>query len=212
AGRAARRGRRRSRPRAPHPRRQTARRAAPLAPPPGHRRHHHRPGAHRRVLVDDALARRRGRRGPTDRRTGDHSARVKKAHHGTMRPRFSVFIATSLDGYIARSDGRIDWLSIVHPLDEAHGWAAFFASIDTIVVGRGTYDTVLGFDEWPYAGKRVIVMTRRSAEARHGEEFFAGPATELAARLGTAKRVYIDGGNVIRQFFAADLVDDITLS
>lgn len=72
------------------------------------------------------------------------------------RPQFSVFIATSLDGYIARADGRIDWLSIVHPLDEAHGYDVFFASVDAIIVGRRTHDTVLGFDEWPYAGKRVI--------------------------------------------------------
>ncbi|HJZ88845.1 MAG TPA: dihydrofolate reductase family protein [Polyangia bacterium] len=129
-----------------------------------------------------------------------------------MRPRFSVFIATSLDGYIARANGAIDWLSIVHPLDEAHGYQAFFDSIDTIVVGRGTYDTVLGFEQWPYRGKRVIVMTHRPREPRQGEEFFAGSATELAGRLGDAKRVYVDGGKVIGQFFAAGLVDDLTLS
>ncbi len=131
---------------------------------------------------------------------------------GRMRPRFSVFIATSLDGYIARANGAIDWLSIVHPLDETHGYTAFFDSIDTIVVGRGTYDTALGFDEWPYGGKRVIVMTHRPAEARHGEELFAGSATEVVARLGESRRVYVDGGVVISQFFAAGLVDDVTVS
>jgi dihydrofolate reductase len=129
-----------------------------------------------------------------------------------MRPRFSVFIATSLDGYIARANGDIDWLQIVHPLDEAHGYQAFFDSIDTIVVGRGTYDTVLGFAEWPYRGKRVIVMTRRPAEARHGAELYSGTATDLVARLGPAQRVYVDGGSVIAQFFAAHLIDDVTLS
>jgi dihydrofolate reductase len=129
-----------------------------------------------------------------------------------MRPRFSVFIATSLDGYIARANGAIDWLSIVHPLDEAHGYQAFFDSIDTIVVGRGTYETVLGFDEWPYRDKRVIVMTHRPAEPRHGEEFFAGTTTALLARLSAARRVYVDGGKVIGQFFAAGLIDDLTLS
>jgi dihydrofolate reductase len=129
-----------------------------------------------------------------------------------MRPRCSVFIATSLDGYIARANGDIDWLSIVHPLDEAHGWDAFFNSIDTIVVGRGTYDTVLGFAEWPYRNKRVIVMTRRPAQPRHGEELFSGSAEELMPRLAGAQRVYVDGGNVIRQFFAAGFIDDVTLS
>ena len=57
-----------------------------------------------------------------------------------MGPRFSIFIATSLDGYIARADGGIDWLSIVHPVDEAHGYGTFMSSVDTIVIGRGTYD------------------------------------------------------------------------
>jgi dihydrofolate reductase len=129
-----------------------------------------------------------------------------------MRPQFSVFIATSLDGYIARADGSIDWLSIVHPVDEAHGYPAFMASVDTVVLGRGTYDTVLGFKEWPYAGKRVVVMTHRPAAARHGEEFFTGSAAELAARLSGAKRVYVDGGQVVSQFFAAGLIDDVTIS
>jgi dihydrofolate reductase len=129
-----------------------------------------------------------------------------------MRPRFSVFIGASLDGYIARADGAIDWLAIAEPLDESHGYDAFFASIDTIVVGRGTYETALGFGDWPYRGKRVIVMTHRPAESRHGEELHAGAPADLLPRLAEAKRVYVDGGNVIRQFFAAGLIDDVTLS
>src|SRR6185369_16316762 len=129
-----------------------------------------------------------------------------------MPPRFSVFIAASVDGYIARADGAIDFLQIVHPLDESHGYDAFFASIDTIVVGRGTYDTVLGFEEWPYVGKRVIVLTRRPIELRHGAEVFAGAVTDLLPRLAGSTRVYVDGADVIRQFFAADLIDDVVLS
>ncbi|HEY5944950.1 MAG TPA: dihydrofolate reductase family protein [Kofleriaceae bacterium] len=129
-----------------------------------------------------------------------------------MPPRFSVFIAASLDGYIARANGAIDFLEIVHPVDESHGYAAFFASVDTIVVGRNTYDTVLGFDDWPYTGKRVIVLTRRPVELRHGAEAFTGPVTELVPRLAGATRVYVDGADVIRQFLAADLIDDVVLS
>ncbi len=129
-----------------------------------------------------------------------------------MRPRFSIFIATSLDGYIARADGSIDWLSIVHPVDEAHGYATFMSSVDTIVIGRRTYETVLEYEKWPYVGKRVIVMTHRPAKARKGEEFYSGSALELANRLTDAKRVYVDGGNVLGQFFAAGLIDDVTIS
>ena len=137
---------------------------------------------------------------------------------GTGRPQFSVFIATSVDGYIARVGGGLDWLEIVHPLDETHGYDAFMRSVDTVVIGRGTYDTVLGFDAWPYAGKRVIVMTRRplATAPRHGEETFAGEAAEVAVRVAGAaagaRRVYVDGGDVIRQFFAAGIVDDVTIS
>jgi dihydrofolate reductase len=129
-----------------------------------------------------------------------------------MRPRFSIFIATSLDGYIARADGSIDWLSIVHPVDEAHGYATFMSSVDTIVIGRGTYETVLEYEKWPYVGKRVIVMTHRPVEAHNAEEFYSGSVLELANRLTDAKRVYVDGGKVLSQFFAAGLIEDVTIS
>ena len=129
-----------------------------------------------------------------------------------MRVRFSVFIATSLDGYIARADGSIYWLSIVHPVDEAHGYDTFMSSVDTIVIGRRTYETVLGYETWPYFGKRVIVMTHRPAKAHQAEEFYSGSALELANRLTDARRVYVDGGNVVSQFFAAGLIDDVTIS
>lgn len=129
-----------------------------------------------------------------------------------MGARYSVFIATSLDGYIARGDGSIDWLAIVHPVDEAHGFAAFMSSVDTVVIGRRTYETVLEYETWPYFGKRVIVMTHHPAQAHHGEEFYSGSAADLANRLTDARRVYVDGGNVVNQFFAAHLIDDVTIS
>ncbi len=129
-----------------------------------------------------------------------------------MRSRFSVFIATSLDGYIARANGSIDWLSIVHPVDEAHGYETFMSSVDTIVIGRRTYETVLEYETWPYFGKRVIVMTHRPAKAQHEEEFYSGSALQVANRLIDATRVYVDGGNVVSQFFAAGLINDVTIS
>jgi dihydrofolate reductase len=129
-----------------------------------------------------------------------------------VRARCSVFLATSVDGYIARRDGALDWLERFHGHD--HGYAAFFASIDTIVVGRGTYDTVLGFGEWPYHGKRVVVMTHRPGVADHDERFTSEPPHEVVAGLSRdgARRIYVDGGNVIRQFLAAGLIDDLTIS
>lgn len=120
----------------------------------------------------------------------------------------SVFIATSLDGYIARADGGIDWLSIVEQPGEDYGFAAFFATVNTIVMGRGTYDVVRAFPQWPYGTKRVVVLTHRPAEGRAGVEFFSGDIREL--RL--PGRTYVDGGNVVQQFLAADRIDDMTIS
>jgi len=66
----------------------------------------------------------------------------------------SVFIAVSLDGFIARTDGSVDWLSLVEAPGEDYGYQRFFDSIDTLVIGRSTYQLALGFEPWPYQGKR----------------------------------------------------------
>lgn len=131
-----------------------------------------------------------------------------------QKPRCSVFIATSLDGFIARPDGTFDFLSIVEQPDEDYGFADFFATVDALVIGRHTYETALGFPEWPYAGKRCIVLTHRETPSQHGEQFFAGAASALVEQLalGGAQRLYVDGGQVIRDFLVANLIDDLTLS
>jgi dihydrofolate reductase len=131
-----------------------------------------------------------------------------------MRARCSVFIATSLDGFIARPDGATDWLSAVERPGEDYGYQRFFDSIDTLVVGRKTYETALGFSAWPYAGKRCVVMTHGPVSPKHGEEAYDGAASALAEELTTrgAKRVYVDGGTVIQQFLEEGLVSDLTLS
>jgi dihydrofolate reductase len=126
--------------------------------------------------------------------------------------RFSVFIATTLDGFIARKDGRIDFLSVVEREGEDYGYARFFDSIDTLVIGRKTYEMALSFPSWPYAGKRVVVMTTQSRTPKYDETFFSGTATALAATLRDRKRVYVDGGSVIRQFLAENVLTDLTLS
>ena len=128
--------------------------------------------------------------------------------------RCSVFIAVSVDGFIARPDGSIDWLEAVHVEGEDYGYSHFASSVDVLVMGRNTYEVALGFDVWPYTGKRVIVLTHRLADPRNGEELFDGSPADLVERLRRegARRAYVDGGNVIRQFLAAGLIDDLTLS
>jgi len=133
--------------------------------------------------------------------------------------RFSVFIATTLDGFIARPDGGLDFLSIVEREGEDYGYSKFFDLVDTLVIGRKTYETALSFPSWPYGGKRVVVMTTKKRVPKYNETFFSGTATDLAASLGRrprseadSKRVYVDGGSVIRQFLAEKILTDVTLS
>jgi dihydrofolate reductase len=126
--------------------------------------------------------------------------------------RFSVFIATTLDGFIARGDGRIDFLSVVARDGEDYGYGKFFRTVDTLVIGRKTYEIALSFPSWPYGGKRVVVMTTRTLAPKYDETFFEGTATDLAKTLRDRKRVYVDGGSVIRQFLAEKILTDITIS
>lgn len=126
--------------------------------------------------------------------------------------RISVFVGLSIDGFLARADGRYDFLAPFEGHD--HGYAEFMRSVDALIVGRATYDLVCGFAEWPYAGKRVVVLTHRPIAARHGETAHAGLLAPLASALAAdgIARAYIDGGRAIRQALDEDLVDDMTLS
>ena len=121
-----------------------------------------------------------------------------------------------MDGYIAGDDHSLEWLKIVETdPPEDTGYAAFWASVDALVVGRNTYDAVLGFTPYPYSGKRVTVLTsKRPAEAKHGETFYNGSLEALLETLALegVKRVYLDGGNAVRQGLEADVVDELTLS
>jgi dihydrofolate reductase len=125
----------------------------------------------------------------------------------------SVFIAMSLDGFIARPDGSLDWLQRFERSGEDYGFADFAKSVDVTVMGRGTYDVVLGMPGWA-PDKRVIVLSHRKIEHREHVEAFAGTPEQLVARLREqgVRRAYIDGGNVIRQFLSAGLIDDMTIS
>jgi dihydrofolate reductase len=128
------------------------------------------------------------------------------------RPRCAAFLATSLDGFIARPDGRVDWLDAYEaPAEE---YAAFFAGVDTLLIGRATYDLVVTFPEWPYGAKRVAVLTHRPAAPRHGEAFVAGEPAEVLAGLAASgsRSVYVDGGAVVSQYLAAGLLDELTVT
>src|SRR5262249_58318599 len=97
---------------------------------------------------------------------------------------------------------------------EDDGFRGFWGRVDTVVVGRKTYETALGFASWPYAGKRCVVLTHGTPPSRHGEEPRAGEPAALVERLGAegARRIYVDGGQGVSAFLAARLVDALTVS
>ena len=130
--------------------------------------------------------------------------------------RCSVFIATSVDGFVAGPNDELDWLASVERPGEDYGYEAFKGTIDVLVMGRRTYEVVLGFPEWRYEGTPVLVLSKslKDSDMRHGAERFVGSPTELVAELRArgVKRAYIDGAAVIRSFLDARLVDDLTIS
>lgn len=130
------------------------------------------------------------------------------------RPKISIYIASSIDGYIARKNGNLDWLHYGHTGDEDYGFKKFTSTIDAVVMGRNTYEVVAGFDEWAYRDKRVIVLSNTLTKVRKEAELFSGQLPELLAKLHAEniKHIWIDGGITVTGFLDAGLVDDITIS
>ncbi len=131
------------------------------------------------------------------------------------RPKVSVFLGLSLDGFIAGENGDLSWLMEIAPdPPERTGYAAFFSGIDVLVLGRNSYDVVLAFEVWPYAGKKVVVLTHRPFDPRHGEAAYDGSLPDLLRQLKGEgfRHVYLDGGETVRQGLRLNLVDELTLS
>jgi dihydrofolate reductase len=128
----------------------------------------------------------------------------------------SVFIGTSVDGFIARPNGALDFL----PMDggEPHGYDEFMASVDALVIGRNTFETVLAFPTWPYGQKRVVVLSSHAVDlSLVGDgvvEQMAGSPAEIAAMLAAtgAHHLYVDGGITIQRFLRAGLIDRLIIT
>ena len=128
-----------------------------------------------------------------------------------MSIKASVFIATSLDGFIARSNGDLDWLTGAESAstEQDYGYQEFMDTVDTIVVGRNTFELVLTFDTWPYSGKKVVVLSSKPrAVPPHlvdSVEWLSLPPQDLVERLASqgATHLYVDGGKTIQGFLRA---------
>jgi dihydrofolate reductase len=128
----------------------------------------------------------------------------------------SVFIGTSVDGFIARVNGDLDFLP--EGGGEPHGYDEFMASVDALVIGRKTFETVLAYSEWPYGKKRVVVLSSRPLDfsrVRGGVvEQMSGAPGEIVSKLAArgVKHIYVDGGITIQAFLRAGLIQRLIIT
>lgn len=128
--------------------------------------------------------------------------------------RASVFIGASLDGFIARENGDFDFL----PAEcEPHGYEEFMATVDALVIGRKTYETVLKFDAWPYGEKLVVVLSTNDVAPAPGGavvEHMSGDPADIAAKLDArgVHHAYVDGGITVQRFLRAGLIQRLIIT
>ncbi|QUS55279.1 dihydrofolate reductase family protein [Pseudovibrio brasiliensis] len=130
-----------------------------------------------------------------------------------------VFIATSLDGFVAREDHGLDWLMKQPNTGEDHGYDEFIAGVDGLVMGRGSYETILSFEKWPYS-KPVVVLSRTLQQTdvpevlRDKVRVTSSDPSEVMAELSAEgwSKAYVDGGKVVQSFIRAGLIEDIILT
>ncbi len=128
----------------------------------------------------------------------------------------SVFIGTSLDGFIARPNDDLDFLPPGG--GEPHGYDEFIASVDAIVIGRKTFEKVLTMGPWPYGDKRVVVLSSRPLDLSKAVggvvEQMAGTPAEIVSQLAAtgAHHLYIDGGITIQRFLRAGLIQRLIIT
>jgi dihydrofolate reductase len=134
-----------------------------------------------------------------------------------MAVKVSVYIATSLDGFIARKNGDLDWLPAGDEGGEDFGYAEFISTVDHVVMGRNTFEKVLTFGGWHY-DKKVIVLTNRDLvlvpELADKVEALNLSPHELIREMERrgAKSIYLDGGLTIQRFLREGLVDEMTIT
>jgi len=131
----------------------------------------------------------------------------------------SAYIATSLDGFIARENGELDWLPAGGGEGgEDYGYKAFMETVDFLVMGRNTYEKVLTFGEWPYGDKPVVVLSTRAlsipSHLARTVETMSCSSSEVVSRLSArgAKHLYIDGGKTIQGFLNAGLIQRLIIT
>jgi dihydrofolate reductase len=130
------------------------------------------------------------------------------------RPKVSVYIAASVDGYIARKDGSLDWLECVGGSEEDYGFKAFVNSVDGVILGRKTYEVASSVEDWPYRGKKTVILSNSLQVVRKDAELYRGDLTQLLSQMHAdgISHVWVDGGMTIAQFLSLRAVDAMIIS
>jgi dihydrofolate reductase len=123
-----------------------------------------------------------------------------------------VFIGVSVDGFIARPDGDIEWLTSRGELAGDTGYEAFMSGVSCIVMGKGTYETTLGFDGWPHQDRRVVVLSRTLETDDLRVEVVRSLADLAEALAHATGGVYVDGGQTIQALLREGWIDEVTIS
>ena len=149
------------------------------------------------------------------RRAIDEISETDTAIAKSSAMKASVFIGTSLDGFIARPD---DALDVLPPGGgEPHGYDEFMATVDALVIGRKTYETVLAFDAWPCGTKSVFVLSTGLLQPPPNEAFveqMSGSPVEIVSRLAARgiQHIYVDGGITIQGFLRVGLIQRLIIT
>jgi dihydrofolate reductase len=130
-------------------------------------------------------------------------------------PAFILYVAVTIDGYIASSNGSIDWLTSLETDGEDNGYTAFYETIDALIMGSATYEQVLGFGDWPYSGKLSYILTSRSLSTERNDVVFINTtdaALDDIKRRGFKRIWIVGGGKVASLFMVRGLIDEYILT
>jgi len=148
------------------------------------------------------------------------SQSINKLHEQSIESsgnrRVILYIAMSLDGYIAKSDGDIGFLSIVELEGEDYGYADFIKTVDTVIVGRKTYDKVISLaGDNPYGDRDVYIITRSAKPPGGHLKFYTGSLKDLVHTLkrSDGKHIFVDGGaQIVNEMLSGNLIDEFYIS
>ncbi|MDP2114668.1 MAG: dihydrofolate reductase family protein [Bacteroidota bacterium] len=133
-----------------------------------------------------------------------------------MKRKLILYIAMSLDGFIAKQDDDISFLTAVEQEGEDYGYSKFIETIDDVILGRKTYDKILAMGiDWPYGGRKVYVLTRTPKPDSDNIQFYSGSLPDLISTLKNqeGKHIYCDGGaETVHQLLQDDTIDEMTIS